>query len=88
MFARVVHRQGWDVELMEPGWAEPQTSNFGDRGSALEFARSQLPEWIEVGVVVPEGPDAPQHHEWRTLRRQPDGSYAESGLSWGGPANS
>lgn len=88
MFARVVHRQGWDVELIEPGSAQPERSNFGDRESALEFARSRRPEWIEVGVVVPESADAPQHHEWRTLRRDQHGGYTDSGLGWGGKAGS
>lgn len=74
------------MELIEPGSAEPERSNFRDRESALEFARSLRPEWIEVGVVVPESADGPQHHAWRTLRRDEDGNYAESGLSWGGKA--
>ncbi len=85
MFARVVHRQGWDVELLEAGERDPEKHNFPDRETALDFARSKEPEWIEVGVVVPASEGAPQHHEWRTLRRRPDGGYGESGLSWGGP---
>jgi hypothetical protein len=83
-FARVVHRRGWDVELVREAQPEPETSNFPDRAAALEFAIANAPEWIEVGEVVPAQGDVPQHHRWTTLRRAGDGSYAESGLAWGG----
>ena len=81
MFVRVVHRQGWDVELVERG----ETRNFPAKRDALEFARSLEPEWIEIGEVVPAAPGLPQHHRWTSLRRSPDGAYAESRLAWGGP---
>ena len=80
MFVRVVHRQGWDVELVD----REEKRNFASREDALGFAESLEPEWIEVGVVVPEREGRPQHHEWQTLRRRPGGGYAPSGLSWGG----
>ncbi len=80
MFVRVVHRQGWDVELVEEG----AKLNFASRAEALAHAEAQAPDWIELGVFVAGTESAPQHHEWTTLRRQPDGGYAESGLSWGG----
>lgn len=80
MFIRVVHRQGWDVELVESGGKR----NFPSRREALAFAQAEGPEWIELGEVVPGTPEVPQHHRWKTLRRGPDGRYAESGLSWGG----
>ena len=84
MFARVVQRQGWVVELIEAGRPEPKTSNFPGRDEALQFAVQHRPEWIEVGVVVLATEAAPQHHRWQTLRRGIDGHYAESLLSWGG----
>jgi hypothetical protein len=80
VFVRVVHRQGWDVELIE----QERKRNFPSRAEALAFAESQQPDWIELGVVVHAAGPLPQHHQWTTLRRQPDGRYAESGLSWGG----
>ena len=74
MFVRVteVPSQGvWKVD------AEVTTS-FPDRAAALAFAHSLAPEWLEIGEVR-EG-----RHVWRTLRRMPDGGYAESRLRWGG----
>ena len=83
MFVRVVHRQGWDVEKVgEKG--DVKVENFATRNVALAHARAMEPDWIEVGEVVYATPDAPQHHRWTTLRRRPDGSYAASGLAWGG----
>ena len=85
MFVRVVHRQGWDVEKVgEKG--DVETGNFASKEQALEHARSLGPDWIEVGEVVFATPRLPQHHRWTTLRRRPDGTYAESGLAWGGRA--
>jgi hypothetical protein len=81
-FVRVVHRQGWDVELVGGG----EKRNFGTRDEAVAFAEGEQPDWIELGEVVPAAGEVPQHHRWRTLRRRPDGSYAEVGLNWGGPA--
>ena len=63
---------------------EVETSNFASREQALEQARSLQPAWIEVGEVVYATPEVPQHHRWTTLRRRPDGTYAASGLAWGG----
>jgi hypothetical protein len=84
-FVRVVHRQGWDVEIVSrENQAEPETRNFADRDAALEFARSLEPDWIEVGEVVYATETVPQHHEWETLRRRADGNYAASALKWGG----
>jgi len=80
VFVRVVHRQGWDVELVEQG----RKRNFPSQEEALAFAESQQPDWIELGVVVQATGGLPQHHQWTTWRRQPDGRYAGSGLSWGG----
>lgn len=81
-FIRVVHRQGWDVELVGTG----KKQNFADREEALRFAERNQPDWIELGVVVPATDRVPQHHRWVTLRRRSDGGYAEVGLNWGGPA--
>lgn len=83
-FARVVHRRGWDVELVREAQPEPETANFPDRAAALAFAKGNQPEWIEVGEVVPARGDLPKHHRWTTLRRDGSGSYRESGLAWGG----
>jgi hypothetical protein len=83
VFVRVVHRQDWDVEKVgEKG--DVETSNFASRDQAMKHARSLEPDWIEVGEVVYATPDAPQHHRWTTLRRRQDGTYAASGLAWGG----
>jgi hypothetical protein len=83
VFVRVVHRKGWDVEEVgEKG--DVSSRNFASRDLALEHARSLEPDWIEVGEVVHATPDVPQHHRWTTLRRRADGSYASSGLVWGG----
>ncbi|MGH7777836.1 MAG: hypothetical protein ACREPI_11770 [Candidatus Dormibacterales bacterium] len=81
MFVRVVHRQGWDVEVVDRG----ETRNFGARREALSFAESLEPDWIEVGEVVAAVPGVPQHHRWTSLRRNAAGVYAESRLAWGGP---
>jgi hypothetical protein len=81
-FVRVVHRQGWDVELVEG--AGVRKENFPDREAALEYARSLSPDWIELGEVEFAHDDVPQHHRWTTLRRNLDGSYAPSNLKWGG----
>jgi len=83
VFVRVVHRQGWDVERVAPG-RDVEKRTLATREAALEFARGLSPDWIEVGEVVPATGAVEQHHEWTTLRRQPDGSYAPSGLRWGG----
>ncbi len=72
------------MELVRDARPEPETSNFPERDIALEFAIANLPEWIEVGEVVPAQGDVPQHHRWTTLRRGSDGSYQDSGLAWGG----
>ncbi|MGH7870030.1 MAG: hypothetical protein ACREP9_20935 [Candidatus Dormibacteraceae bacterium] len=77
---RVVHRQGWEVELPES--AAPQ--RFASREAAMAAATAGAPEWIEVGEIQPAGELAPQHHRWQTLRRSEDGSYRDSGLGWGG----
>jgi hypothetical protein len=83
VFVRVVHRIGWDLEVVgEAGQVEK--ANFADRQAALDRAHHLQPEWIEVGEVVPAGDDVPQHHRWTTLRRQPDGSYQASPLNWAG----
>lgn len=82
-FIRVVHRQGWDVELVGTG----KKQNFPDRRQAIRFAERNQPDWIEVGEVVPAAAGIPQHHRWVTLRRRSDGSYDEVGLNWGGPAS-
>lgn len=89
VFIRVVHRQGWDVELLQVERSSPagpplEKHNFPGREQALEFARARDPDWIEVGEVVYATPEVPQHHRWTTLRRQDDGTYRPSGLSWGG----
>jgi hypothetical protein len=80
MFIRVVHRQGWEVELVESG----EVRVFESQEAAMAFARAANPDWIELGVVVSQSEAAPQHHRWTTLRRQSDGGYRDSGLSWGG----
>ena len=83
VFVRVVHRVGWDVEVVrEDGSVE--TENLPERDAALEHAKLLEPEWIELGEVVRQTDEAPQHHRWKTLRRLPGGEYAESGLNWGG----
>jgi hypothetical protein len=83
MFVRVVHRIGWDLEVVgEAGSVE--TSNFPDREKALQHARGLEPGWIELGEVVPATETVPQHHRWTTLRRQADGSYQASRLNWAG----
>jgi hypothetical protein len=83
-FIRVVHRRGWDVEVVEADRIDKR--NFPEREQALEFARSLGPEWIELGEVVAAGQDLPQHHRWTTLRRSAGGDYLRSGLNWGGPS--
>jgi hypothetical protein len=80
MFVRVVHRQGWDVELIDRG----ETRNFPNPEEALAFAQGEQPDWIEVGELVYATETVPQHHRWKTLRRRPDGTYRDSGLGWGG----
>lgn len=77
-FVRVVERQGWILETMRDG----VTRTFPDLDTALIAAKQLSPEWIEVGEILPATSTSPQHHRWRTLRRQPDGSYLESGLRW------
>ncbi|HLH67652.1 MAG TPA: hypothetical protein VKY90_01120 [Candidatus Dormibacteraeota bacterium] len=79
MFVRVVQREAWEVEV-----PEGERRSFASRREALTFAASLEPAWIEVGTVVPEREGVPQHHRWTTLRRTGDGSYATSGLRWGG----
>lgn len=82
MFVRVAHRQGWEVE--EVGAAgEVRKETLPSREEALAYAESLAPDWIEVGDITGLGTEA-QRHSWSTLRRQPDGSYAPSGLRWGG----
>ena len=71
MFVRVVHRQGWDVELVDRG----VTRNFPSREEAMAFAQGERPDWIEVVEVV---------YPTETLRRRQDGTYQDSGLGWGG----
>lgn len=78
-FVRVVERDGWDVEFIEPASAQ----HYRTRDRAMAAARASSPDWIEVGVLVPESPDKPRHHSWSTLRRAPGGDYLPSGLSWG-----
>ncbi len=80
MYLRVVHRRGWEVELVEEG----EKRSFGSREEAMAFARSLAPDWIELGELIPEREGVPQHHRWTTLRKRPDGSYSDSGLGWGG----
>lgn len=84
MFVRVAHRRGWDVEQIGQAGAV-QTDTVATREEALALARSLNPDWIEVGDIVGLGTDS-QQHSWTTLRRGPDGSYAPSGLRWGGKA--
>lgn len=82
MFVRVVHRQGWQVEVVRDMGAT-ESVTFATREDALEHAESLAPEWIEVGDII--GLDKPdQHHAWTTLRRRADGSYAPSPLKWQG----
>ncbi len=83
VFVRVVHRIGWDLEVVGTE-GQIDTSNFADRQGALDRARDLQPDWIEVGEVVPAAGDVPQHHSWTTLRRQRDGSYQPSALNWAG----
>jgi hypothetical protein len=79
-FVRVVHRKEWEVEVVSEGGAVEAVVR-GSRGEALDHAMTLRPDWIEVGDIV--GLDTPeQHHEWTTLSRQPDGSYAPSRLRW------
>lgn len=80
LFVRVVHREGWDVELIEQG----RIWNFATREEALACATEQEPAWIEVGEVTELIEDQPSRHVWTTLQREQDGGYRESGLSWGG----
>jgi hypothetical protein len=84
MFVRVAHRQGWDVEVVG-GAGEVAVETLPSRVAALDRARSLEPDWIEVGDIVGLGTES-QHHSWTTLRRRPDGTYAPSGLRWGGKA--
>jgi hypothetical protein len=80
-FVRVVHRQGWEVELVRAG--EPVESEIlASREEALSRAESMAPDWIEVGDIVGLG-TVEQHHSWTTLRRSQDGTYMVSGLHWG-----
>jgi hypothetical protein len=85
-FVRVVHRQGWDVELVKG--ADVDTRNFGSREDALLYARGLGPDWIELGEVVAAREGVPQHHRWTTLRRTSGGDYAASDLRWGGKEGS
>lgn len=79
-FVRVVHRQGWEVEVVGDGGAVVAATR-GTRREALDDAMALAPDWIEVGDIA--GLDTPgQHHEWTTLRRMRDGSYAASPLHW------
>lgn len=79
-FVRVAHRQGWEVEVIS-GTKLIESSIHESRQEALVHAMSLVPDWIEVGDIV--GLDTQdQHHDWTTLRRQPDGSYAPSALKW------
>ena len=80
LYIRVVHREGWDVELIEQG----RIRNFATREEAMACATEQHPAWIEVGEVTELTGDQPGHHVWTTLQREQDGGYRESGLSWGG----
>ena len=82
MFVRVAHRQGWDVERVGEGGAVSKQT-LATREEALELARSLDPQWIEVGEITGLGTPE-QQHRWTTLRRRADGSYAPSGLRWGG----
>lgn len=79
-FVRVVHRHGWQVEVVgDLGAVDSFTCS--SREEALRRAKSLAPDWIEVGDIV--GLDTPdQHHAWTTLRRRADGSYALSPLKW------
>jgi hypothetical protein len=79
MFVRVVEREAWEVEV--PGG---EGRSFSSRQEAIAFAASLGPTWIEVGTVIPEQGSMPRHHRWMALRRTEDGSYAASGLRWGG----
>ena len=84
-FVRVVHRQGWDVEIVGDA-GSVETVSHGSRPEALDYAMSLGPGWIEVGDIV--GLDTPdQHHEWTTLTRAHDGSYGPSPLKWQRPAS-
>ncbi len=79
-FVRVAHRHGWEVEVVKDGGVVDSVVR-ASRPEALEYAASLSPDWIEIGDIV--GLDTPaQHHEWTTLRRLPDGSYAASPLMW------
>ena len=77
-FARVVERDGWVLETVWDG----RSVSFRDRQEALDQAVRLAPDWIEVGDVAPATNVTPRRHRWRTLRRQPDGRYLESGLRW------
>jgi hypothetical protein len=81
VFVRVVHRQGWEVELVQAG-QRVEKEILASREEALSLAESMAPDWIEVGDIVGLG-TADQHHSWTTLRRGRDGSYAASDLHWG-----
>ncbi len=79
-FVRVVHRHGWQVEVVpDMGAFEPVTC--ASREDALKLAEGLAPDWIEVGDVI--GLDTPdKRHAWTTLRRRADGSYGSSPLRW------
>lgn len=82
-FVRVVQRDGWDVELIDEG----RVLTFPDPVGAMDRAKVEEPDWIELGQVVDAQGDSPRYHAWTTLRRYPDGSYVESGLGWAGPGS-
>lgn len=84
MFVRVAHRQGWDVEQVGEGGVVT-TETLRSREEAVAYAESLSPDWIEIGDIAGLGTPE-QRHSWTTLRRQPDGTYAPSGLRWGGKA--
>lgn len=79
-FVRVAHRQGWEVEVIS-GTQLLDSSICNTREEALDRAMSLAPDWIEVGDIVALDTED-QHHEWTTLRREADGSYAPSPLKW------
>lgn len=84
-FVRVAHRQGWEVEVIQPAGAV-ELETFASREDALAYAKSLGPDWIEVGDSVGLGTPA-QQHTWTTLRRGADGSYAPSTLKWQAKGN-
>jgi hypothetical protein len=68
------------VEVVRDGGAV-EAEIRGSRQEALDYAMALSPDWIEVGDIV--GLDTPgQRHEWITLSRRRDGSYAPSPLKW------